>query len=54
MPSRLYIPQPFASGDGSVVADLTPIDTISGNKVGVNAAAARLFPVRPLHRVENL
>ena len=33
MPSRLYIPQPFASGDGSVVADLTPIDTISGNKV---------------------
>lgn len=33
MPSRLYIPQPFASGDGSVVADLTPIDTISGDKV---------------------
>ena len=33
MPSRLYIPQPFASGDGSVIADLTPIDTISGDKV---------------------
>ena len=33
MPNRLYIPQPFASGDGSVVADLTPIDTISGDKV---------------------
>ena len=33
MPSRLYIPQPFASGDGSVAADLTPIDTISGDKV---------------------
>ena len=33
MPGRLYIPQPFASGDGSVVADLTPIDTISGDKV---------------------
>ena len=33
MPGRLYIPQPFASGDGSVIADLTPIDTISGDKV---------------------
>lgn len=30
-PSRLYIPQPFASGDGTVSADRTIIDTISGD-----------------------
>lgn len=30
-PSRLYIPQPFASGDATVSADRTVIDTIAGD-----------------------